>query len=199
MGKSSGRNRFVFIALFAALISVSSVIAIPAGPLGVPIVMQNMLAVLSGALLGGVTGAAATALFLFAGILGAPVFSGGAGGVARLLGPTGGFLAGYLLGALAAGLLLGRPSVAERPRFLHVLKVTLSLLAGHLLIYVSGVLWLARFLMRKDSIDFAHALPGALAAGVIPFIPGGIVKLILSVALTLALRPVAARYLNPHE
>jgi biotin transport system substrate-specific component len=198
MSKSSGRNRFVFIALFAALISVASVIAIPAGPLAVPIVMQNMMALLSGAILGGGTGAAATALFLLAGLLGAPVFSGGGGGIARLLGATGGYLAGYLLGALATGLLLGRPSVAEKPRFLHIAKVTLSLIAGNALVYLCGVLWLARF-MRKDSVDFVRTLPGALAAGALPFIPGDIVKLVLSVALTLALRPVAARYLNPQE
>ena len=199
MSKSCVRNRFVFIALFAALISVSSLIAIPAGPLGVPIVMQNMLALLSGAILGGGTGAAATALFLLAGALGAPVFSGGAGGLARLFGPTGGYLAGYLAGAFCTGLLLGRPSVAERPRFLTALKVTLALLAGNLLIYLAGGLWLTRVIMRSNAIGFTAALPRAAAAGVLPFIPGDIVKLVLGVALTLALRPAAARYLNPQE
>ena len=90
----------VFTALFAALICAGSVIAIPAGP--VPIVLQNAFAVLAGLLLGPIQGAGAVGLFLIAGALGLPVFSGGKGGFAVFAGPTGGYLAGYFFAALVA-------------------------------------------------------------------------------------------------
>ena len=65
----------VFTAFFAALISVGAFISIPAGPLGISIVLQNMLCVLSGCILGGIQGAAAVGLFIAAGFKSASVMS----------------------------------------------------------------------------------------------------------------------------
>ena len=78
------------------------------------IVLQNILCILCAVLLGGVWGGAPTALFLLAGLIGLPVYSGGSGGIAVWLGPTGGFLPGYLLGAIAAGFIAGRPRIEEK-------------------------------------------------------------------------------------
>ena len=100
-----------FIALFAAIICVGCFIRIPLGV--IPVVLQSILCILSGVLLGGIVGAAPTALFLLAGLIGLPVYSGGTSGIAVWLGPTGGFLPGYLLGAVAAGLIAGKPSANE--------------------------------------------------------------------------------------
>nr|WP_255947031.1 biotin transporter BioY [Brucepastera parasyntrophica] len=77
----------VFTAVFAALICAGSVIAIPLGP--IPIVLQNAFAILSGLLLGPLQGAGAVGLFLIAGFLGLPVFSGGKSGIVAITGPTG--------------------------------------------------------------------------------------------------------------
>ena len=100
-----------FVALFAAIICVGCFIKIPLG--AVPVVLQNGLCILSGVLLGGILGGAPTALFLIAGLIGLPVYSGGTSGIAVWMGPTGGFLPGYFLGALVAGLIAGKPSVNE--------------------------------------------------------------------------------------
>ena len=95
----------VFVALFAAIISAGALIAVPIGP--VPIVLQNFFTLLSGLVLGPLLGAVSVGLFLAAGIIGAPVFAnnGSPMGIARIIGPTGGFYFGYLLGALVAGLI----------------------------------------------------------------------------------------------
>ncbi|MDR2468634.1 MAG: biotin transporter BioY [Spirochaetaceae bacterium] len=197
-GGTAMRNRSVFVALFAALISATCFIAIPTGPMQIPIVIQNMMVVLAGTVLGGTTGAASVLLFLIAGAVGLPVFSGGTSGFAKFIGPTGGFLIGYLCGALCAGLILGKPSLDEvytTPRMW--IKTTLAVVVGSAVVYIFGIPWLASAIMRTNSMSFQEALPGALAAGVVPFIPGAIIKIVISVPLTCALRPIAARYLNP--
>ena len=84
-----------FIALFAAVICVGCFIMIPLGP--VPIVLQNVLCILTAVLLGGIFAGAPAALFLLAGLIGLPVYSGGSSGIGVWMGPTGGFLLGYLL------------------------------------------------------------------------------------------------------
>ena len=84
-------------ALFAALIAAGTFISIPLPFSPVPIVLQNLFTVLAGLILGPALGAAAVALYLAAGIIGAPVFAGATGGIVRLIGPTGGFLIGYFL------------------------------------------------------------------------------------------------------
>ena len=104
--------RTTFIALFAAIICVGCFIKIPLGL--IPVVLQNMLCILCAVLLGGIWAGAPTALFLTEGLIGLPVYSGGSGGLAVWLGPTGGFLPGYFLGAVAAGFIAGRPSVEEK-------------------------------------------------------------------------------------
>src|SRR5574344_596437 len=91
----------VFTALFAALIAAGVFIQIPL-PGGVPITVQDMMALLSGLMLGPIYGTLAVAVFLLLGIIGLPVFTGKAGIQVLIAGPTGGFLWGYLFAAFAA-------------------------------------------------------------------------------------------------
>jgi len=189
--------RAVFTALFAALIAVTCIISIQVAGSPVPIVLQNLLAVLAGTILGGFEGAGAVAIFLFAGALGLPVFSGGTGGIARLAGPTGGYLIGYFFAALVTGLILGRPKVGEKTTKLAVLKVTLAGLLGFAIIYLVGTPWLAFKLAASKGISFTEAMPAAISAGVLPFMPGCLIKLIILIPLTLQQRRVIARYINP--
>jgi biotin transport system substrate-specific component len=192
------RNRSVFAALFAALIAVTGIVSIPVGALGVPVVLQNMMVLLAGAMLGGINGAAALLLFLIVGALGVPVYSGGHGGIGILLGPTGGYLIGYLAGAFVTGLILGVPSPSEKnlneenikEARMALIKIALAGLAGFITIYIFGVPWLAKVLGMSD-------VKTALAGGMLPFIPGDIIKLVIFVPVTFALRPTAARYINP--
>ena len=102
--KNKSILKSTFVAFFAAVICLGAFMRIPLGP--VPIVLQNMLCILTAVLLGGFLGAAPTALFLIAGLVGLPVYSGGTGGLAVWAGPTGGFLPGYLTGAFLTPALL---------------------------------------------------------------------------------------------
>ncbi|QTQ16391.1 biotin transporter BioY [Treponema parvum] len=182
----------VFIAAFAALIGAGAFIAIPAGVTVVPIVMQNMFAVLSGCLLGGLNGGAAALLFVLAGTLGLPVFSGGRSGVAHILGPTGGFLIGYILAAAISGLIAGKPKILQKTgKVKYVLRIAVSAAAGFVVLYVPGVLWF----MHTRNASFASTM----AACVLPFILGDVIKCVLTVLLSLKFRPVIARYLNSDE
>jgi biotin transporter BioY len=71
-----------------------------------------------------------------------------------------------------------------------LIKITLAGLAGFITIYIFGVPWLAKVLGMSD-------VKTALAGGMLHFIPGDIIKLVIFVPVTFALRPIAARYINP--
>jgi biotin transport system substrate-specific component len=152
-------------ALFAALIAAGTFMAIPLPFSPVPVVLQNLFALLAGLLLGPFRGGAAVGLYLVAGALGAPVFAGAAGGIVRMLGPTGGFLAGYLLTALSAGFIAGNP----RPdRLTSRRRIILAVAAGLLIEYIPGLLWL------KRSLDLSWAR--TFAAGFFPYLIGDALK-----------------------
>lgn len=184
-----------FVALFAAVICVGCFIKIPLGV--IPVVLQNVLCILCAVLLGGLLGAAPTALFLLAGLAGLPVYSGGSGGLAVWLGPTGGFLPGYFLGALAAGLIAGKPDVTEKKITAgYVIRITIAMLAGMVVLYIPGVIRFAYWAAGNGAVPADKTSAAyAVAACVLPFIPGDIIKLVVAVPVALKLRPVAAQYL----
>ena len=183
-----------FIALFAAVISIGSFIRIPIGL--IPIVFQNALCVLCAVILGGASGAAPTLLFLAAGLIGLPVYSGGASGIGVWTGPTGGFLPGYLIGALAAGLIAGRPVISEKTKSAALtLRITAATVAGMMILYIPGVLWFAYWALKTGNIPAEKtALTYAVSACVIPYIPGDIVKIAIAVPIALKIRPLIALY-----
>lgn len=175
----------VFTALFAAIIAVCGFISIPIPGTPLPIVLQNMMPILAGALLNGVQGAGATGLFLLAGALGLPVFSGGSGGIGAILGPTGGFLIGYFIAALVTGLYIGKASIKVKT---PIHKIIVGCLLGFIVLYIPGV---SQFMVVTQR-TFAEAL----TLTIIPYLPGDAIKLILTVILSIKLRPVIARYLS---
>jgi len=167
-------------ALFAALTAGGAFIAIPIGP--VPIVLQNFFALLSGLILGPIMGSAAVGLFLLAGILGFPVFSGGGSGIARFAGPTGGYLLGYLFAAFLAGLIAGR-----QRKGLGLPWIITAVTGGLLIVYVPGIVWL--------KISGNLSWTKALLAGFVPFIPGDLLKGIAAVLIAPRLKRIAADHL----
>jgi len=177
--------RIAFTALFAALTAAGAFIAIPLGP--VPIVLQNLLALLSGLVLGPVLGSAAVGLFLLAGLLNFPVFSGGGGGIVRFAGPTGGYLFGYLLAALTAGLIAGRPR-ANAGKKVFQPRIIIAVIAGFLVIYIPGLIWL--------KARVALAWGKTLLTGFVPFIIGDVIKGITAVLIVPRLRRIAADFLD---
>jgi biotin transport system substrate-specific component len=121
-----------WITAFAAATALSARFEIPHEP--VPYTLQTLVVLLSGAFLGARNGAFSQMLYLAAGIAGAPVFAGGAFGVARLLGPTGGYLLAFPGAAAVTGFLILKRS--------SLFWSLLSMIAGLLVIFLSGTLQL---------------------------------------------------------
>lgn len=158
-------------ALLCALCAVFSQIQIPIPP--VPISLSLLAVHLCGALLGSRWGTAAVCCYVALGAVGVPVFSGFAGGVSVLFGPTGGFLIGYILCAYAVGTLTARLGFSRR-------SLLLSMAAGTLLCYGAGTAWF----MLVTGTDLA----GSLTACVLPFIPGDSLKILLAASLSIRLQ-----------
>jgi biotin transport system substrate-specific component len=166
-------KRMVYAALMAALTAAGAYIAIPIGP--VPIVLQNLFVMLTGLLLGGRWGVISIGVYLVAGAVGLPVFAGGTGGVGKFVGPTG----GYLLGFVAAVYLIG--VISERGRG-RVMVDVLAMLAGSTVIYAFGVPWL--------KVITGMSFSKAIAVGMLPFLIGDAVKIAAAIPIARALRPM---------
>jgi biotin transport system substrate-specific component len=162
----------VYAALMAALTAAGAWIAIPVGP--VPIVLQNLFIYLAGLLLGSRWGTISVGVYLLAGACGLPVFAGGMGGIGRIVGPTGGYLIGFLPAVFLTGRIAGRQS--------RILVDVLAMILATAVIYAAGVVWL-------------HTLTGlswqkTFAVGMIPFLPGDAVKIAAAAAIARTLRPL---------
>ena len=155
----------VVVASLFVVVCAQVEIRLPFTP--VPISGGTLGVLYAGALLGSRRGAAAVALYLLEGAAGMPVFSGGAAGFPHLVGPTGGYLLGFPVGAFAVGLL------AERGWDRTPARAFATMLLGSLPILALGLLGLSRFMP-------ARAL---LAAGLWPFVPGDLIKAALSAGL----------------
>jgi biotin transport system substrate-specific component len=182
---ASGRRRRILgitlTALFAALTAAGTFISIPLPFSPVPIVLQNLFALLSGLVLGPLLGGAAVAVYLAAGAIGAPVFAGASGGFVHFLGPTGGFLCGYLFAAAAAGLIAGRPRAGVKT---PLWRIVLASAVGFLVVYAPG-------LLRLKAVT---SLPwgGVFVAGFLPFLPGDAAKAVAAVIISPRLRKITA-------
>ena len=193
--KNKSVLKISFIALFAAIICVGCFIRIPLGV--IPIVLQNILCILCGVLLGGFLAGAPTALFLLAGLIGLPVYSGGTSGLAVWMGPTGGFLPGYLLGAIVAGFIAGKPSVEQKKiTWKNALRVSLAVLSGMVILYIPGVIRFSFWATAAGKVPAEKtAFAYTMAACVIPYIPGDLLKTVVAIPVALKLRPILAQYL----
>lgn len=143
-----------------------AVIPLPFTP--VPITGQTFGVLLTGMLLGPRRGAASLLLYLLEGAVGLPVFAGGAGGIARLLGPTAGYLWSYPFAAFLMG------SLVERGWDRSPARTALAMLLGGFVILATGTLWLGCIL---------GDLRPAFLQGCLPFLPGDFVKAVLAAAL----------------
>ena len=151
-------------ALMAAITCVLSPVALPVGP--IPVTLCTLVIYLSQYLLGWKRGTMSCLVYLLLGIMGAPVFAGFAGGFGKLLGPTGGYIAGYLAVAVVTGLAVEK----FRSRWVHLLGMVL----GTALCYLLGTAW---YCLVTDS-----GVVSAMVLCVFPFIPGDLVK--IAVAMT---------------
>lgn len=157
-------RHFVLIIAGSILIALTAQVRIPLPHTPVPITAQTFGIILVGFMLGAWRGAMATGAYVFEGLIGLPVFAGGAGGWLHLCGPTGGYLLGFIAAAWVAGFL------AERgwDRWFHTML--LAALLSTAVIYIPGLIWLAAF------VGWKHVC----STGLLPFIPGDIIKALLA-------------------
>lgn len=165
--------RVAGVALFALLTAVGARIAVPLPGTPVPFTLQVLPVLLSGLLLGARAGAASQATYLLAGVAGLPVFAAG-GGAAYLLGPTGGYLLAFPVAAAVAGVLGRRGGLPW---------LVAGAFAGLAAVHAGGLAWLAG--VAGGEVAFR--------VGVLPFLPGDALELLLVVLLARALRGPATR------
>ena len=173
----------ISLGVFAALIAVGSYISIPLPFSPVPVSLQTLFVLLSGLFLGPVKGTLAVVLYLVLGSAGLPVFAGGTSGIARILGPTGGYLVGFIPGAFLAGFFYRLSSMGSCasetretvPRLRIVVSAGVAALLGTMGIYLLGVSWL------KIQNQLTWNL--ALTYGLVPFLVGDGVKILVAAAL----------------
>lgn len=166
----------VLCSLMAGLMAAGAFIQVPIGP--VPIVLTNLFVLLSGLLLGARWGAAAAALYVLVGALGLPVFSGGRGGLAHLIGPTGGYLFGFIFSAWVTGLISARFSRSLSGN-------AIAVFLGVLTVYSLGVPWLKWVTLMTWA--------KAWTVGMLPFLPGDLIKAITAVIIYRSLKPLLDR------
>ncbi len=162
----------IYASMFGAMTAIGAWIIIPL-PL-IPITLQTLFLSLAAALLGSYLGALSQIIYISLGIIGLPVFAGGKAGFGVLMGPTGGYLVGFILGAYIMGKLIEKK---ERPGFVWIAA---SMFIGLIVIYVLGV---AQLMMVAQL-----SLEKALLVGVLPPLPGDIIKIAAAALITLKLR-----------
>ena len=165
-------RKLVLTGLFVALTASGAILTIPLPFSPVPITLQIFFTLMAGIILGSKYGALSQIVYLLMGGIGLPVFAEGAAGFQVLVGPTAGYLWGFVLCAFFVGL------VSEKFRSWQM--NTVAMLCGLIIIYILGVLGL-HFVLGLSLIK-------ALQVGIVPFIPGDILKLIAAVLVTIRVR-----------
>lgn len=165
-------KNLVYIALMAALCCILGPWSIPIGV--IPISLGLVGVFLAGYLLGPIYGTISVAIYILLGVAGLPVFTGFAGGLPKVIGPTGGYIVGYLIVAFCTG--YASQKVDQTKLYLHVLAMVIGLIGC----YALGTAW---FCHLSDM-----SVREALAVCVIPFIPFDLMKIALCTVLGVAVK-----------
>ena len=161
-------RRMAYIAVMTVVLCICAWITVP---FTVPFTMQTFGVLAALLLLGGRDGTAAIGLYLLLGLVGLPVFSGFSGGVGRLIGPTGGYLVGFLFTGLAH--MLTGPGIEKRR---YPARIAL-LFAEYILCYIFGTLW---FMVVYGRSGRPIGFLAALSLCVLPYVLPDLVKIILA-------------------
>lgn len=163
----SNTRNLVLCAMCAAITCILAPLSIPLTG-GVPVSLATFAVMLSGVLLGGPLGALSQLIYVLLAAVGLPVLAGWTGGLGIVLGMTGGYIIGYIPCAWLTGLIYKKYGVtAKKP--VKILSMILGMTAGNIALYVIGTAWYM-FITEMT-------LEASLAACVIPFIPGNIIKM----------------------
>ena len=176
-GFSAVARAVILVALGTALLALSAKINLPLPY--VPMTLQTLVVLMIGAAYGWRLGSATVIAYLAEGAIGLPVFAGPVGGLAPLLGPTAGYLAGFVAAAFITGWLSERGWDRSVPR----LFVAMGL--GHIVILAAGFAWLA-FGMKLG-------VEKAWLVGIVPFVAASVIKNALGAAFVPAIRHMLDR------
>jgi biotin transport system substrate-specific component len=155
------------VVVFSLFIAAAAQFAIHIGP--IPITGQTFAVLLTGALLGSRLGAAAVIAYLIEGAIGLPFFAGGAGGIVRFFGPTGGYLVAFPAAAFITG------AFAEHGWDKNYLRAAAAMAIGSAIIFLGGWAWFS-------ILTNTPAVP-AFQIAVLPYLPGDVIKIALGAAV----------------
>ena len=158
-------KRLILYSLFAAITSVLSQISIPLPFTPVPLNLATLSVILSGAILGKSGGAISQIVYTLLGTIGLPVFANLSAGIGIIIGPTGGYIIGYIIAAFIVGLILEKSNK-------NIIIYIVSMSIGLTTCYILGTAWFM-YITKSN-------LVASLTMCVIPFIPGDIIKVILA-------------------
>lgn len=169
---------FVTIALVAAVLCILAPVSITLGFTPIPITLGLFAVVMAGIILGRVRGTICVLVYILLGAVGLPVFSGYMGGIQKIAGPTGGYLWGYLFLVWITGYFVERFAGNWYMSFFGAL-------VGTIVCYGFGTLWMG-LQLKMTPME-------ALWAGVIPFIPFDLIKIIIAVVACCPVRNALVR------
>lgn len=172
-------QRMTQTAMFTALTAVLSQVSFPLPFSPVPLTLQTFAVFFTSVLLGSKKGALAIVLYVFIGLIGLPVFAQGKGGLPVLVGPTGGYLMGFVLGAWVTG------KITELRGEMTFQKNLGAVLAGGVIIYTLGMVQLKVLL----GLSFREAF----FIGVLPYLALEGIKAVLAAYLALVLKKALSR------
>ncbi len=174
-----------YIALFAALIiALGAVPSFPIAGLPVPITLQSLGVMLAGLVLGPKRGALAPVVVIALVGIGLPVLAGGRGGIGVFVGPTAGFLFGWIPAAFVTGLLALRLDGPGKGMVARVIGLSIAaILGGIVVLYACGIAWLA----FGAKLGLSKAFFGSLA-----FAPGDVIKAAVAALVTIKVRDAFA-------
>ena len=155
-------NAVIGVLFFVLAITLAAYVRIPISTSPVPVTLQTLFVMLCGATLGRKLGILSQASYIAMGCAGFPIFQGFSSGLFYVMGPTGGYLAGFVLATYLIGRLI-------KPERFSMWRVALVFLLGDIVIHVSGAAWLACI--------YGIGISKSFTLGILPFIPGEVVKI----------------------
>ena len=175
------------IALMSAVLCVISPFTIPVPASPVPLSLALFAVYLAAVLLGAKRGAICVLIYLLLGMVGLPVFSGFSGGIGVLLGPTGGYLMGYVLCAVIVGVVVHTEAVGKISGKGQFFRCVVAMTSGTLACYLVGTIWFI-FIMQS-----AFSLTQALLTCVVPYLLFDVIKILVAAAIVLPVRKIVRR------
>jgi biotin transport system substrate-specific component len=177
MKAKSKVHEMALIGLMASIICILGPLSIPIGL--VPVSLTNLAIFFALYVLGMKRATVSFLIYLLIGLVGLPVFSNYSGGLAKLLGPTGGYIFGFFFMALIAGYFIDKD-------YNNKFACFMGMLLGTAVLYIFGTIWL--------SYQANLSISAALAAGVIPFIPGDLFKILVAAFIGPKIRERVFKY-----